>query len=190
MSIALHSPLSADSHEAGPRELVTGDLVISDLSLSARRGVRGSGAADYLQEQGFLVPDTPNRLCDSGSGHWVMALSQREFWLLCPRQSAQASFPGGAALAPNAWPLYCQHSHAWLVLSGQPMAKCMAKLCGVDLCPTTLPVGHVAQTQVARVGAIVAHHPWHSASALSLFVDQSYAAYLWEVLADAMEEYR
>ena len=115
-----------------------------------------------------------------------MSLSHREFWMLQPEQKAVASAMQGEALAAEVWPLYCQHSHAWLQLVGAPRAEVMATLCGVDLSHKEFPEGSVVQTQVARVTSIIAHHAEGPEGVFSLFVDQSLAVYLWEALEDAI----
>ena len=65
----------------------------------------------------------------------------------------------------------------------------MAKLCGVDLSDEAFPKGHVAQTQMARVSVIIAHHRWQGRPGFSLFLDQSLAGYAWSALEDAMQEF-
>jgi sarcosine oxidase subunit gamma len=119
-----------------------------------------------------------------------MSLSLREFWLLQPDSEASLDRPASEAVAAGVWPLYCQHSHAWLQLAGEARAEVMAKLCGVDLSAAVFPQGSVAQTQVARVSVIVAAHQSHDRQPIFLiFVDQSLARYLWEAIEDAMGEF-
>ena len=65
----------------------------------------------------------------------------------------------------------------------------MAKLCGVDFCDEVFAPGQVAQTQVARVSAVVAHHLRGGERVFSILVDQSLVDYLWMALADAMAEF-
>jgi len=126
----------------------------------------------------------------NGQTGWVMSLSHREFWLLQPNSEAAPTRPASDAVAAGAWPLYCQHSHAWLQLAGEPRAEIMAKLCGVDLSEAAFPLGSVAQTQAARVSVIIAAHQNHDGqSVFSIFVDQSLARYLWEAIEDAMGEW-
>ena len=119
-----------------------------------------------------------------------MSLSHREFWLLQPDSEASLSRPASKAVAAGVWPLYCQHSHAWLQLAGESRAEVMAKICGVDLSEGVFPLGSVAQTQAARVSVIVAAHQDRGGqSVFSMFVDQSLARHLWEAIEDAMAEW-
>lgn len=180
--------MSRLSSPLGARHPISGvdGLALRDLSLQQRSGVRGAGASAYLVQQSYPVPSAPNQLVSTGSGAWVMSLSHREFWLLQPDQKAVASAMQGEALGSEVWPLYCQHSHAWLQLAGERRAEVMATLCGVDLSEAAFPEGNVVQTQVARVTSIIAHHAEGQAGVFSLFVDQSLAVYLWEALEDAI----
>ena len=164
----------------------TGGLRLSDLTLARRDGVRGAAAKEWLYSRGHTLPDAPNQIIASGESGFVMSLSHREFWLLQPGSEASSVRPVSEAVAPGVWPLYCQHSHAWLQLAGEPRSEVMAKLCGVDLSEAAFPLGSVAQTQAARVSVIIANHQIHDGqSVFSIFADQSLARYLWEVISDA-----
>ena len=181
----LRSPLAGCELIEGP-----GGLRLSDLSLARREGVRGVGAREWLFSQGHTLPDAPNHMVANGQTGWVMSLSHREFWLLQPNSEAAPARPASEAVTAGVWPLYCQHSHAWLQLAGEPRAEIMAKLCGVDLSEAAFPLGSVAQTQAARVSVIIAAHQNHDGQTVfSIFVDQSLARYLWEAIEDAMGEW-
>ena len=94
--------------------------------------------------------------------NWCDAMSEANPNFTDPDAAASGQQPDSAALAAGAWPLYCQHSHAWLMLSGEPKAAMMAKLCGVDLGDGAFPLGQVAQTQMAQVGQLSLRRAhWH-----------------------------
>ena len=183
--MSLRSPLEGSGAIEGP-----GGLLLKDLSLARREGVRGAGAREWLMAQGHTLPDAPNQIVASGGSGWVMSLSHREFWLLQPDSEASSGRLASEGVAAGVWPLYCQHSHGWLQLAGESRAEIMAKLCGVDLSEDVFPLGSVAQTQAARVSVIVAtHQDQDGQSIFSMFVDQSLARYLWEATEDAMGEW-
>ena len=183
--MSLRSPLEGCGVIEGP-----GGLLLRDLSLARRDGVRGAGAREWLLSQGHTLPDGPNQIVGSGESGFVMSLSHREFWLLQPDSEASTGRPASEAVAAGVWPLYCQHSHAWLQLAGEPRAEVMAKLCGVDLSEAAFPLGSVAQTQAASVSVIIAaHQNENDQPVFSIFVDQSLARYLWEAIEDAMGEW-
>ena len=183
--MSLRSPLEGCGAIEGP-----GGLLLRDLTLARREGVRGAGAREWLLSQGHTLPDAPNQIVASGESGFVMSLSHREFWLLQPDSEASSDRPASEAVTAGVWPLYCQHSHVWLQLAGEPRAKVMAKLCGVDLSDAAFPLGSVAQTQAARVSVIIAaHQDQHRQPMFSIFVDQSLARYLLEAIEDAMAEW-
>ena len=165
-------------------------MALVDYSHQTRWGVRGSEAQAWLQSQALTHSGTPNRIEPLAEGRWLMALSKREFWVMEPSRAADINSIKAEALAPGVWPLFCQHSHAWFVLYGAQKADAMAKVCGVDLRPEVFSAGMVAQTQVARVNAIVAHHHLDTdGSVFSLLCDSAAANYFQEVLLDAIREY-
>lgn len=179
------SPLEGCGVIEGP-----GGLLLRDLSLARRDGMRGAGAREWLLSQGHTLPDAPNQIVGSGESGFVMSLSHREFWLLQPDSEASLGRPASEAVASGVWPLYCQHSHAWLQLAGDPRAEVMSKLCGVDLSEAAFPTGSVAQTQAARASVVIAaHQSENDQPVFSVFVDQSLARYLWEAIEDAMAEW-
>jgi len=174
------SPLGGLSHE--------GDISIHDLTSRHRWGLRGKGAAEALRIQGWDLPEQPNRLVTSTNQSFVMALSQREFWVLDPHYDA-AELTMGNEFTTDAYPLFCQSSHAWLVLKGSQTSALMAKVCAVDLRPDAFSVGDVAQTQMALINCIIARHDLAGDDVFSIFVDQSYAEYALEALLDARQEF-
>ena len=183
--MSLRSPLEGSGVVEGPA-----GLRLSDVTLAHREGVRGAGAREWLLSQGHALPDAPSQIVASGESGLVMSLSHREFWLLQPDSEASIGRPASEAVAAGVWPFYCQHSHAWLQLAGEPRAEIMAKLCGVDLSEAAFPLGSVAQTQAARVSVIIAaHQNENDHTVFSMFVDQSLARYLWEAIEDAMGEW-
>ena len=174
------SPLGGPSHE--------GDISIHDLSKRHRWGLRGQGAAEALRSQGWDLPEQPNRLVASTNQSFVMALSQREFWVLDPHNDA-ATLTMGNDFTTDAYPLFCQSSHAWLLMKGSETPALMAKVCGVDLTPDVFSLGDVAQTQMALINCIIARHDLAGNDVFSMFVDQSYAEYALEALLDARQEF-
>ena len=186
MTSVLRRPLAESVPNA---ESTSGSLTLTDLTLCSRSGRRGAGVPDWLTAEGLPRVDTPNRIQQASDQRWVMALSKREFWILNSNHTVTTARPASHAETPGVWPLYCQHSHVWWHLSGDERALLMAKLCGVDLSDEAFPEGHVAQTQMARVSVIIAHHRLQDRAGFSLFLDQSLAAYAWSALEDAMQEF-
>ena len=166
-----------------------GAISIKDYTNKRRWGFRGKDAATTLRAEGWSLPDTTNQVVLANEQTLVMALSQREFWFLDTRKEALSEDARDGALTEGMYPLFCQNSHAWLVVCGDQKAEMMAKLCGVDLLSDAFAVGDVAQTQMALINCIVARHQLDGNDVFSLLVDQSYAEYALEALLDARAEY-
>lgn len=164
-----------------------------DLSALARFGLRGPGAATALGERGYRLPEVPNRCLVQDDGSRLARLSPTEYLLLggLPdkgRCLAEA-VPDWPTDSPGSYPLPRQDSHAWLALTGEQATAVMAKLCGVDLGVEAFPDGHIAQTSVARVDAIVIRDTLGATPCLHLLVDSAAAGYFWSALLDAMQEF-
>lgn len=175
------SPLTGLTHD--------GRIAIRDYTNKQRWGFRGHDAAATLRNEGWELPETPNRIVSAGNEILSMALSEREFWFLDPNNSSLSPRLVNDAFREGMYPLFCQSSHAWLVISGEQKSEMMAKLCGVDLSPNAFNMGDVAQTQMALINCIIARHELQDSDVFSLLVDQSFANYALEVLMDARLEF-
>lgn len=175
------SPLTGSTHD--------GKIAIRDYTNKQRWGFRGQDAAATLRTEGWELSETPNRILSAGNQILSMALSEREFWFLDPNTNCLSPRLVDNAFKDGMYPLFCQSSHAWLVISGEQKSEMMAKLCGIDLSPNVFNMGDVAQTQMALINCIIARHELHGYDVLSLLVDQSFANYALEVLLDARLEF-
>lgn len=185
------TPARVADRASAPARLARCGLI--DLSALARLGLRGPEAAAVLRERGYRLPETPNRCQAQDDGCRVARLSPTEYLLLGSLQDEGQRLATEAndwpADAPGCYPLPRQDSHAWLALTGEHAAAVMAKLCGVDLNVEAFPEGHVAQTSVARIDAIVIRDTLGATPGLHLLVDSAAAGYLWPALLDAMQEF-
>jgi len=163
-----------------------------DVTAVTHSGWRGKAAADHLQSLALPVPEKPDQALSAESGETVLRLSNSEFWLLGGiNDLGKAASELLAQPVPdsNCYPLFCQDSHAWLMLSGTCCADVMAKLCGVDMRSAAFPPGSIAQTSVARINAIVVSHEVNGLPVFSLLFDSGYHAYMWDVMLDAIGEF-
>lgn len=169
----------------GDRSTVSTALI--DLSVNHRFGVRGPNALAALAAAGLSVPDKPNQCVNSSNGETVLRLSNTECWVLGAMGSGACSADSSAFA--DCYPVYCQDSHACLLLSGEHLPDIMAKLCGVDLSEHAFPKGAIAQTSVARINAIISHLPDREGTHFVILCDSAAAEYLWGCLLDAMGEF-
>jgi sarcosine oxidase subunit gamma len=176
-----------------------GPCALADLTNLPRLGLRGKAAADFFTAQGYRVPDAPNRLARQDNGTTLLRLSQNEFMCLGPVDSPADGLADGSFSfvgADDSWSgqtgiysLPRQDSHAWFWLGGSRIHEVMAKLCGVDLRPGAFASGAIAQTSVARINAIVANTGSAAFPVFQLLFDRPSAAYFWDALLDAMQEF-
>lgn len=166
-----------------------GAISVEDYTNKRRWGFRGKDAAAALRAKGWNLPAVPNQIISANEQVLTMALSQREFWFLDTSKVALSTDAKDDTFTEGLYPLFCQNSHAWLVVKGDQTPKMMAKLCGVDLSSDAFKVGDVAQTQMALINCIVARHELDGSDMFSILVDQSYAQYALEALLDARAEF-
>ena len=167
---------------------------IVDLTNLPRVGFRGQDAAQYLNAYGFNLPDKPNQALKQEDGSWVARLSFTEYCVL----GSLHDFGERVSQLEQGWKmddtanylLPRQDSHAWIQLTGQYVAVVMAKLCGVNLQQEEFAVGQIAQTSIARINAIVINVSDAQTHKFNLLCDRAAAAYLWEVLQDAIQEFK
>lgn len=164
-----------------------------DLTNLARVGFRGLDAAQYLAAQDFTLPEQPNTVVTQSDGSQVARLSATEYLILGSLQD----FGERIAQVEQNWVmddqlnylLPRQDSHACFQITGVYLAPIMAKLCAVDLSPEVFKVGHVVQSSVARINAIVMNVSDEQTSKFNILCDRTMALYLWDVLLDAMQEF-
>lgn len=164
-----------------------------DLTHLSRVGFRGKESADYLKPFGFQLPEKANFSIQQDDGTTVARLSATEYLIL----GSLDDFGESVAQLEARWTMTDQQifllprqdSHAWLQLTGRHIAQVMAKLCAVDLNAASFLPGHVVQTSIARINAIIVNVSDEDAPKFNLLYDRAAAVYLWEVLVDAMGEF-
>lgn len=180
-------------------ELATARVMgLADLSPLPRCGFKGAGTADWLAAQGLAVPPEPNRATAQADGSYALRLAANEVFLLgdlggagrLGRDLNEAwKAAGEPPSSPRGWPLPRQETHCWFLATGRHGAEMFAKICGVDLRPAHFPDGHLAQTSVAKMSAIVARQDLGGTLAYHLVCDSASADYMWTCVTDAMAEF-
>ncbi len=171
-----------------------GSLGLADLSPLPRIGFKGSGALDWLGGQGIAGLDKDNRATRQDDGEIAVRLGPNEALIL----SAVARQTTLCRSLENAWagedPARCHavlrgDSHFWSAVSGSHAAPMLAKLCAVDLRPRRFAQGEVAQTSVARLGAVIVRADAGPVPVFHILGDSASAEYFWDTLLDAMAEF-
>lgn len=163
-------------------------VALYDASSIRRLSLRGPQAALFLEQGGLFLPPAINKAKAGEQGELVMRTGNTEFWVLNPAIAPQTILQE-VSNTPACYPLFLQHSHAWLVLSGEAKAEMMAKVCGVDLRQVAFVEGDIVQTSVARINCVIVHHTIAGQPVFSILCDGASSRYLWGALKDAMAEF-
>lgn len=184
--------LAKAGHMTSPQS-ETADIILSDLSLVARWGLKGREALSWLENAGAAIPKTDNTTVMQRDGSLIARLSPGEALILAPLNGRCTigrlidSLPAGGSGA--CYPAPRNDSHCWFTVTGRRSAEMFAKLCAVDLSPDHFANGQIAQTSVARHSAVVIRHDRRGVLGFSILCDSASAEYLWDCLLDAMAEF-
>ena len=180
--------------DATAEQAAATELALIDLSPMPRAGYRGPQALPWLQAQELAIAPENNRGALQPEGSLAVRLSDGDVLLLGNLRSNSELLDGLAKEHSREQPqgVYQVHradSSPWFVVSGRLAPEMLAKLCGVDLSPQVFSQLEVAQTSVARAGAIVVRWDLGQTPAYHLLPGAALAEYLWDCLMDAMVEY-
>lgn len=165
-------------------------LALLDLSPLPRFGLKGVSMQAWLDDRGFTVGEVSNRAYPQNDGSLVARLSPAELLFLCdpehPLMSADHDYlrPGR-----DCYMIRRQDSHFWFAITGEKAPSMLAKLCGVNFDPQAFDHHRLAQTQVARISAIVVRSDIGGILCYYLLGDNSYHAYMKGCIRDAMQEF-
>lgn len=167
-------------------------LNAKDCTAYSRIGFRGDAAEQFLESKGLPVPSKPNQSLMWGEGLVVLRLSNYEFWVVDISNNSHgviSELEIESRDFDNVYLLFCQHSHACFLISGEKAATMFAKVCSVDLRSGSFPTGDIAQTIVARTSSIVVRQEVNKEACFIILSDLSSSKYLWESLVDAGTEF-
>lgn len=181
-------------------ELPTAEILgLADLSPLPRAGFKGRDALAWLSGQGFEVGEPLNRAWRQADGALVAKLAPTEALLLPAYPWRPVPVVTPPADGRLCFPVPRRDGSLWFRVTGAEAAAMFAKLCGVDLTPSSFPDLSIAQTSLARMSGIVIREDIardeisgaRETPLLSyhLLADSASAGYLWDCLTDAMAEY-
>jgi sarcosine oxidase, subunit gamma len=138
---------------------------------------------------GCALPREPNTTATAGDVT-VLWLGPDEWLVVAPaNQEDERVGALGAALRLRVAAVTDVSEGRTVVRIGGPRARdVLAKGCGLDLHPRAFAPGRCAQTGFARTHVIL--HQVDATPTYDLYVERSFAEYLWLWLADAAAEYR
>jgi sarcosine oxidase subunit gamma len=157
---------------------------IGDLSFTRRAGLKGPGAAAWLQERGMATPDRPNSWVRAQCGSLVARLGLTEYVVVASSdspglQTALRQVPRGV------YPV--ARFDADLLLAGRQVHDLFKQTCAFDfesLDPTAQPL---VMTSMVGVGVTVLALSIGSQRHYRLWCDGTYGGYLWNTLVEVAE---
>ena len=169
-----------DTDEDEPSPLQT--LGLCDLSGLTKLGVKGRNAETWLSGQGVDVPATIYESLPLGDGGLIVRLGTDEFLL----ESGLTDDDNGVAALSNRLDPTEEHVYrierqdATFLLVGPRALDVLAQTCGVNF--REAAARYLVLMRVAGVSCGVFPASVGETQCYRLWVDYSYAAYLWETL--------
>jgi sarcosine oxidase subunit gamma len=169
-------------------------LGLADLTPLPRVGFKGWNIGPWLAAQGAKVGDASNRAYPQADGTRIARLAPSEVIVLGDRlgdgplvESLDKAWAMEAA--DGCFRVAREEASCCLLICGGHAVDMFAKICAVDLRPDAFKPNAIAQTNIARLNAIVVRDDIGAVPAFDLLTDIASAAYLWDALLDAMDEY-
>lgn len=171
---------------AGDEAAKLASVALADFSCLVRCGLKGPGAAQWLQAQGVDVPGAPNRWAPLPGGGLVARLGRSEFFLEdgAAADTARRLMAALGSGAEGAYPVVRQD--AALALFGPRSRELLAQTCNVDF-DSTAPQEAV-MTQMVGVSVLAVRCELASMRCLRLWCDATFAPYLWQTLSEIAVE--
>jgi sarcosine oxidase, subunit gamma len=161
-------------------------IQLDHLGVLPRLVLKGSGAANWLGEQSISVPLEISSAIPIGNDAWIARLGAGEFLIegnadsnLVSRLSAELS-----PLPKNVFPV--PRCDATFVLAGSEAGSVFAQTCAIDFRHAVLQ--RVIFSRIAGVSCGILPEPSAGGIKYRLWIEPSYAAYLWATLAGIVTE--
>lgn len=162
-------------------------LGIADLSCLTRFGVKGAGAAGWL-EQSIPVPDRPNTWCPLPEGGMVARLGRTEFLIedslhstLAPRLAKACQQPPGSVYS-------VLRQDAAIALCGAAVNELLLQTCNFNFRAVSLVERPVVLTMIVGVSAIVIPDQRNGQPFYRIWCDGTFGAYVWSTLLAIAQE--
>jgi len=130
---------------------------------------------------------TANMIRHINNSRKIMALAPDQ-WLISDMNKSSEDLLSEVHIQYTGKTVVCaDHSHAWSILrlSGATAAKCLSRLCSVDLHPDVFGKNKLIQTNMAGIYILCTRTAGQDNS-FDLYMSQSYSRSFYEILRDAV----
>ena len=164
-------------------------LQLLDLSALRRTGLKGPGAASWLQSRNVHVPERANSWSNLEDGGLIARLGRSEFLLEDAPRGVVVSGVADALVTPATGVYPVLRQDAALMVRGEAVHELLAQTCSIDLSADALEERAVSLTMMAGISVIVIDvSSAHAAPCYRIWCDGTYGAYLWETLLEIAVE--
>jgi glycine cleavage system aminomethyltransferase T len=157
-------------------------LGLCDLSGLQKLGVKGPAAETWLTSNGLEVPSDIFASHPLPGGGMIVRFGTREFFLEDGIANAKLRALAAKIDARQDGLVRVEHQEATFVLTGHRCLEALAQTCGINFREALQD--KVVFTRVAGVSCGILPESLRGGPAYRLWVDPSYAVYLWETLAE------
>lgn len=172
----------------GPRDAEVSTfkrLALCDASALPKLGLKGPKAEAWLRVQEIPVPMAMFGVARLADGGVIVRVASNEFFL--ESGPAAETVPALAAKLKHEPGLHrLTRQDATFLVSGQRVHEALLQTCGIDL--ARQGVNAVIYTRVAGVSCAILPEQLSDQQAYRIWVDYTYADYLWEELHDIMHD--
>lgn len=165
--------------------VTTQSVALEDLGVLCKFGVKGPDAEKFLTGQEVDVPKAIYESCPLSDG-LIVRLAADEFMLEVATANESIQGVLSKLRSTDLQVFHVERQEATFLLSGRRANDVLAQTCGVNF--REAPNRHLVLTRVAGVSCGVFPESTSNRSFFRLWVDYSYAAYLWDVLNQISEE--
>jgi glycine cleavage system aminomethyltransferase T len=160
-------------------------LGLCDLSGLRKLGLKGRDAESWLTGEGIDVPQTVFGSRPLGPNGLIVRFGPNEFFLEDGIGNSTVSPLADRIDSHDGQVFRVEHQEATILLTGSRSLEVLAQTCGInfgDVAPR-----QVIMTRVAGVSCGVFPDAVRNIPVYRIWVDPSYAVYLWETLAEICE---
>jgi sarcosine oxidase, subunit gamma len=160
-------------------------LGLCDLSGSRKLGLKGSDSESWLVGEGIDVPQAVFDSSSLDSGGIIIRFGSDEFFLEEGITGSTVSSLDARMDSHEGRLFRVVHQEATLLLTGSRSSEVLAQTCGINFAEAAQR--QVLFSRVAGVSCGVLPTAVGDIPACRIWVDPSYAVYLWETLAEICE---
>ncbi|MGH8029326.1 MAG: sarcosine oxidase subunit gamma [Arenimonas sp.] len=168
-------------------------VVVGERRFVAKVDLRGDGADEAFVKAAkaalkFFLPTAANTV-EGKRERYALWLGPDE-WLVIAAPDTEARLVAGLGKALKgvaAAVTDVSDGRTVIRLHGERVRDLLAKGCGLDLHPRAFGPGRCAQTRLAKANVIL--HQLDDAPTFDVYVERSFADYLWRMIEDAALEY-